>query len=118
MVMVTTGRFVTVSSAFKITWNKTSLSEQCFIGLEIHTPLNIAEGWKQGFLCGKNDPLAKLTLSKVVPNCAEKAAERALEALNFTPLNGKPMRIMYSHRDPTSRKSGVGNIFIKVRSFV
>jgi len=43
----------------------------------------------------------------------EKAAERALEALNFTPLNGKPMRIMYSHRDPTSRKSGVGNIFIK-----
>ncbi len=43
------------------------------------------------------------------------AAERALEALNYNPLNGKPIRIMWSHRDPASRKSGLGNIFIKVR---
>eukprot|EP00889_Picochlorum_renovo_P001165 jgi/Picre1/28195/NNA_003601.t1 len=41
------------------------------------------------------------------------AAERALEALNYSPLNGRPMRIMWSHRDPAQRKSGVGNIFIK-----
>ncbi|KAJ8764413.1 hypothetical protein K2173_006153 [Erythroxylum novogranatense] len=40
-------------------------------------------------------------------------AARALELLNFTPLNGKPIRVMYSHRDPTIRKSGSGNIFIK-----
>ncbi|KAJ7013487.1 polyadenylate-binding protein 8-like [Populus alba x Populus x berolinensis] len=40
-------------------------------------------------------------------------AARALEVLNFTPLNGSPIRVMYSHRDPTIRRSGAGNIFIK-----
>jgi hypothetical protein len=42
------------------------------------------------------------------------AAERALAALNFSPVNGKPLRLMWSHRDPLLRKSGLGNIFIKV----
>ncbi|CAA6669994.1 unnamed protein product [Spirodela intermedia] len=40
-------------------------------------------------------------------------AAQALEMLNFTPLNGKAIRIMYSNRDPTIRKSGAANIFIK-----
>lgn len=43
----------------------------------------------------------------------EHAAERALETLNYTTINSKPIRIMWSHRDPSQRKSGVGNIFIK-----
>ncbi|QCD94435.1 polyadenylate-binding protein [Vigna unguiculata] len=37
----------------------------------------------------------------------------AMEHLNFTPLNGKPIRIMFSHRDPSIRKSGFANVFIK-----
>ncbi|ONH91680.1 hypothetical protein PRUPE_8G129400 [Prunus persica] len=40
-------------------------------------------------------------------------AARALDVLNFSPVNGRPIRIMYSHRDPSIRKSGAGNIFIK-----
>jgi hypothetical protein len=43
-----------------------------------------------------------------------RAAERAMDTLNYHVLNAKPMRIMWSHRDPSARKSGVGNIFIKV----
>ncbi|PIA25461.1 hypothetical protein AQUCO_11400019v1 [Aquilegia coerulea] len=40
-------------------------------------------------------------------------ASNAMEVLNFTPINGKPIRIMFSHRDPSIRKSGYANIYIK-----
>jgi len=43
------------------------------------------------------------------------AAARAIQELNYIPLYGKPIRVMYSHRDPSVRRSGAGNIFIKVR---
>ncbi|XP_059424600.1 polyadenylate-binding protein 1-like [Carassius carassius] len=40
-------------------------------------------------------------------------AERALDTMNFDLMQGKPMRLMWSQRDPWLRKSGVGNVFIK-----
>ncbi|CAL9227931.1 unnamed protein product [Arabidopsis halleri] len=40
-------------------------------------------------------------------------AARAIQELNYIPLYGKPIRVMYSHRDPSVRRSGAGNIFIK-----
>ena len=39
---------------------------------------------------------------------------KAIEDLNYVVLNGRPLRVVPSQRDPSTRRSGVGNTFIKV----
>jgi len=40
-------------------------------------------------------------------------AERALDTLNYSSIKGRSCRIGWSQRDPSLRKSGVGNIYVK-----
>lgn len=40
-------------------------------------------------------------------------ASHAIEAKNHTMLHGKVIRVMWSHRDPDARRSGIGNVFVK-----
>ncbi|KAL2514303.1 Polyadenylate-binding protein 7 [Forsythia ovata] len=40
-------------------------------------------------------------------------AIHCIEVKNHSTLNGKMIRVMWSHRDPDARRSGIGNVFVK-----
>jgi len=60
------------------------------------------------------DMISRKSLGYAYVNFATATeAEKAIDELNFEMLHNKQMRIMWSQRDPSLRKSGVGNLFIK-----
>ena len=60
------------------------------------------------------DMITRRSLGYAYVNFQQPAdAERALDTMNFDVINEKPIRIMWWQSDPSLRKSGVGNVFIK-----
>lgn len=60
------------------------------------------------------DAISKKSLGYAYVNYHKhEDGEKALQQLNYSAIDGRPCRIMWSQRDPSLRRNGDGNIFIK-----
>ncbi|XP_062576409.1 polyadenylate-binding protein 4-like [Saccostrea cucullata] len=60
------------------------------------------------------DMITRRSLGYAYVNFQQPAdAERALDIISFDTIKGRPIRILWSQRDPSLRKSGVSKLFIK-----
>ncbi|KAM0893276.1 hypothetical protein ACQ4PT_025230 [Festuca glaucescens] len=73
---------------------------------------SVTEGQLYSIFC-QVAPVVSLRVCRDIAGRSLGYANRALEYLNFTPINGNSIRVMFSNRDPTLRRNGMANVFIK-----